>query len=91
MQEALAARFERMVDRTCEHHIWTGATKAGRGTGRIQVDGRNTTAHRLAWETRYGPVSARAPRGESAGARRLHKTVHELRDAEEDAEASPHS
>lgn len=56
-----ARRFERHVDRTGEHHLWTGARDAARGTGRLKVEGRHVTAHRHAWELAHGalPPSAR--------------------------------
>jgi integrase len=50
----LRARFERSVDRTGEHHLWTGATDPGRGTGKIKVEGKTTTAHRVAWLLEHG-------------------------------------
>ena len=57
MYEApLAERFERMVDRRGEHHLWTGAVKAGRGTGRLKVNGRHLTAQRVAWELANGAI-----------------------------------
>ncbi len=56
IDDALATRFERMVDRTGEHHLWTGATKDGRGTGRLKVHGRSVTAQRVAWELANGPL-----------------------------------
>lgn len=56
----LRVRFDRNVDRTGEHHRWTGAIDPVRGNGRIKVDGRVLTAHRLAWELAYGPVPAGA-------------------------------
>lgn len=52
----LAARFERHVDRSGEHHLWTGATDAARGTGRLKVAGKSVTAHRVAWELEHGPL-----------------------------------
>lgn len=56
MTSATARRFEQNVDRSGDHHLWTGTIDAKRGTGRIQVEGRNTTAHRLAWELAHGSV-----------------------------------
>lgn len=56
---SLAERFEAQVDRTGEHHRWLGARNPERGTGRLKVNGRQVTAHRLAWELANGPV----PRG----------------------------
>jgi len=36
---APAHRFEAKVDRSGEHHVWTGARKAD-GTGLVKVEGR---------------------------------------------------
>lgn len=47
-------RFERHVDQGGEHHPWTGSTNPLRDTGRLQVDGKQMTAHRRAWEFVYG-------------------------------------
>lgn len=55
----LAARFEAKVDRSGEHHVWLGATKAD-GTGVLKVDGSLTTAARVAWELAHGPLAASA-------------------------------
>jgi len=54
-------RFDALVDRSGEHHIWMGAINPERGTGRAKVKGRQMTAHRLAWELAHGslPASAR--------------------------------
>lgn len=56
----LEERFERNVDRSGQHHIWTGAKDPDRGTGRIKVAGRSTAAHRVAWEVQHGPIPASA-------------------------------
>ena len=50
-------RFERMVDRSGEHHLWLGAKDPQRGTGRVKLDGKVTTAHRAAWELVNGPLA----------------------------------
>lgn len=55
----LATRFEKNVDRSGEHHRWTGAIDATRGTGRVKVRGKNFTAHRVAWELANGPLPAK--------------------------------
>jgi hypothetical protein len=58
--ETLSTRFERNVDRTGEHHVWTGAIDAVRGTGRLKVRGKNLTAHRAAWEISNGALPPNA-------------------------------
>jgi integrase len=58
--ETVSTRFERSVDRTGEHHVWTGAIDAVRGTGRLKVGGKNLTAHRVAWEIANGELPANA-------------------------------
>lgn len=50
-------RFEAKVDRSGDHHLWTGAKKAD-GTGLVRVKGRLITAHRRAWEIAHGDLSA---------------------------------
>ena len=61
MTLASSDRFERQVDRTGPHHLWLGAKNPSRGTGRLKVAGRQTTAHRYAWELVNGetPPGAR--------------------------------
>lgn len=61
MDRELQQRFEAFVDRSREHHLWTGAVNPSRGTGRLKVNGRQVTAHRLAWELARGalPPSAK--------------------------------
>ncbi len=54
--EDLATRFERLVDRTGEHHLWLGSVNPDRGTGRIKVDKVEMTAHRVAWELAHGTL-----------------------------------
>lgn len=56
MKTTAAHRFERMVDRSGEHHLWQGALHSARGTGRLKVNGREVTAHRHAWELAHGPL-----------------------------------
>lgn len=51
------ARFERHVDRSGEHHRWTGAVNPQRGTGKLKVGDRQVTAHRRAWELANGEVA----------------------------------
>ena len=56
MAAPLSERFERSVDRSGMHHLWLGATNPARGTGRLKVDGRDVTAHRVAWELAHGAL-----------------------------------
>jgi hypothetical protein len=51
---SLEDRFEAKVDRSGDHHLWTGSKKAD-GTGKLKVEGRVVTAHRVAWELANGP------------------------------------
>ena len=53
----LADRFEAKVDRSGEHHRWTGRTwcKAD-GSGLIKANGKPTTVRRVAWELAHGPL-----------------------------------
>lgn len=57
--ETVSRRFERNVDRAGDHHIWTGAVDAVRGTGRLKVGGKNLTAHRVAFELAHGELPAK--------------------------------
>lgn len=56
MTLSLRERFDRQVDREGDHHIWRGAKNPARGTGRMKVDRRDTTAHRVAWELTHGAL-----------------------------------
>lgn len=53
-------RFEKFVDRQGEHHLWTGATRPGVGTGRFRIDGKEVPAHRVAWELANGALESGA-------------------------------
>lgn len=53
---SLADRFNAKVDRTGEHHLWTGA-KTAPGFGEMRVDGRLRTAAQVAWELAHGPIA----------------------------------
>ena len=53
--EPVAERFEAMVDRSGKHHVWLDATDAS-GTPQMHVDGRLTTARRVAWQLVHGPL-----------------------------------
>ena len=48
-------RFEANVDRRGAHHLWRGTCDSD-GTPQIRVDGRLTTARRVAWELARGPL-----------------------------------
>lgn len=48
-------RFEANVDRRGEHELWLGTCDTD-GTPQIRVDGRLTTARRVAWELARGPL-----------------------------------
>jgi integrase len=51
----LAAIFDTKVDRSGEHHLWTGA-KTQRQAGQIRIDGHLRTATQVAWELEHGPI-----------------------------------
>ena len=51
----LGDRFEAKVDRSAEHHLWTGSKKAD-GTGKMKVDSKAVTAQRIAWELVHGQL-----------------------------------
>ena len=55
-RSALKKRFESKVDSSGEHHLWKGACDPLRGTGRATFQGKDITAHRLAWELYVEPV-----------------------------------
>jgi hypothetical protein len=55
LMTSLAERFEAKVDRSGPHHLWLGATQQN-GAGFLKVDGRPTTAHRVAWELAHGSL-----------------------------------
>lgn len=56
---SLAERFEAKVDRSGEHHLWTGAKKKD-GTGLMKVGGKLVTARRVAWDLAHGPLPSGA-------------------------------
>jgi hypothetical protein len=49
----LRARLEAKVDRSAEHHLWTGSKKAD-GIRKMKVDSKAVTAQRIAWERVHG-------------------------------------
>jgi len=55
----LKARFDSMVDRSGDHHRWTGSVDR-RDTPQMRVEGHLTTARRVAWELEHGPLPAGA-------------------------------
>jgi hypothetical protein len=57
----LAARFEAKVDRSGEHHLWTGGRYAN-GSGLMKANGKPTTARRIAWELANGTRDCRVVR-----------------------------
>ena len=52
----VARRFEARVDRSGEHHLWTGRSVDRSGIGQVRVGGRLTTTRRVAWELANGDV-----------------------------------
>ena len=56
---SLVDRFEAKVDRSGEHHLWTGSKKVD-GTGKLKVDGKAVTAQRVAWELANGVLPSGA-------------------------------
>ena len=48
-------RFESKVDRTGDHHLWTGS-RSQRGVGQIRIDGTLHNATRIAWEIAFGDI-----------------------------------
>lgn len=55
----LAERFAAKVDRSGEHHVWTGSKKTD-GSGKMKVEGRTVLARRVAWELAHGPLPPEA-------------------------------
>ncbi|MGH9209047.1 MAG: HNH endonuclease [Acidimicrobiales bacterium] len=51
----LRARFEAKVDRSGDHHLWTGS-KLRDGSGKLKIGTRTVTARRVAWELKHGPL-----------------------------------
>ena len=51
----VAARLNSLTERRGTHLLWTGATDRN-GVPQIRVDGRLTTARRVAWELERGPL-----------------------------------
>jgi len=54
---SLEARFEAKVDRSGDHHLWTGATRPD-GAGHLKVGGKPVLARRVAWELARGTLPA---------------------------------
>ena len=51
-----AEHFWKMVDRSGECWIWTGA-KVGNGYGKVYFGGKTCRAHRISWELTHGPIA----------------------------------
>ncbi len=51
----LAERFETKVDRSGEHHVWTGS-RTRDGSGKLKVNGSTVSARRVAWELARGAI-----------------------------------
>jgi hypothetical protein len=81
---ALRDRFEAKVDRSGEHHLWTGFKKA-EGAGKLKVDGKAVTAQRVALGTRARTTATRQrgaclPRRQGARADRAsHRSANDER------------
>ena len=58
--EALELRFEHMVDRSGEHHMWQGRVNPSRGTSVIKFNKVEMTAHRVARELTNGRLPPEA-------------------------------
>jgi integrase len=89
--DTLAKRFERMVDRNGDHHLWKGAKHTGRGTGRLKVEGRDVTAHRVAWELAHGPLPTDARVHACEGNPACVRVEHLRVDSDTGAPAAPRS
>jgi integrase len=60
VESDLAARFEAKVNRSGEHHLWTGAHLRD-GSGTFKAGGTSPVmARKVAWEMAHGPVPAGA-------------------------------
>jgi hypothetical protein len=57
--KTVAERFaEKVKPVSTGCHEWTGALAGSFGYGVLRIDGRNTRAHRYAWEQAHGPLTA---------------------------------
>jgi hypothetical protein len=54
--ESLRNRFEAKVDRSGEHHVWTGS-RTSDGAGKLKVDDQTVSARRVAWELARGALA----------------------------------
>ncbi len=75
MMSSLGERFERMVDRTGDHHLWLGFS-AGDGTPQMRVGSKLTTARRVAWELAFGSIPPHQRVAACAVARRCVRVEH---------------
>lgn len=71
----LAERFEAKVDRSGEHHVWTGSAKAD-GTGKLKIDGKTVSARRVAWELAHGSLPQGVEVRGCAGDKRCVRVEH---------------
>lgn len=55
----LRDRFESKIDRSGDHHIWTGSSTK-EGVGQIRIDGTLRTAAQVSWELEHGDLPAGA-------------------------------
>jgi hypothetical protein len=56
LSESLRNRFEAKVDRSGEHHAWTGS-RTRDGAGKLKVDGKTVSARRVTWEFARGALA----------------------------------
>jgi hypothetical protein len=54
---SVAERFESKVDRSGDHHLWTGSKKPD-GTGKMEIACKQVTARRVAWQLGHGTPPA---------------------------------
>ena len=54
MEQAIAVRFWNKVNKTNSCWLWTGAT--ANGYGRIKINRRVFSTHRVSWELHFGPI-----------------------------------
>jgi hypothetical protein len=57
LSESLRNRFRAKVDRSGEHHAWTGS-RTRDGAGKLKVDGKTVAARSVTWEFARGALAA---------------------------------